>query len=143
MKSVDKEVIYNHADGEDLSGILCKGINDNPNMKPIKSSRISTKDVQFGTLTNGVTGVSKAIMRLKKLEQFFIANSPVRSEGLFIDVSPDSPYYEERDEWKWEDMTTLTDIEIYNCPYLEKLPTDMLKSFHLMWRIIQVFPMSS
>ena len=113
---------------EDLSGILCKGINDNPNMKPIKSSRISTKDVQFGTLTNGVTGVSKAIMRLKKLEQFFIANSPVRSEGLFIDVSPDSPYYEERDEWKWEDMTTLTDIEIYNCPYLEKLPTDMLKS---------------
>lgn len=67
-------------------------------------------------------------MRLKKLEQFFIANSPVRSEGLFIDVSPDSPYYEERDEWKWEDMTTLTDIEIYNCPYLEKLPTDMLKS---------------
>ena len=49
---------------EDLSGILRIGINDNPEMKPIKSSRISTKDVQFGVLTNGITGVSKAFMRL-------------------------------------------------------------------------------
>ena len=113
---------------EDLSGILRKGINDNPEMKPIKSSRISTKDVQFGVLTNGITGVSKAIMRLTKLEQFFIANSPIRSDGFFVEVKPDSPYYEEQDEWKWEDMTTLTDIEIYNCPNLETLPVDMLKN---------------
>ena len=113
---------------EDLSGILRKGINDNPKMKPIKSSRISTKDVQFGVLTNGITGVSKAIMRLTKLEQFFIANSPIRSDGFFVEVKPDSPYYEEQDEWKWEDMTTLTDIEIYNCPRLETLPVKMLKN---------------
>jgi putative leucine rich repeat-containing domain protein len=113
---------------EDLSGILRKGINDNPKMKPIKSSRISTKDVQFGVLTNGITGVSKAIMRLTKLEQFFIANSPIRSDGFFVEVKPDSPYYEEQDEWKWEDMTTLTDIEIYNCPNLETLPVKMLKN---------------
>ena len=113
---------------EDLSGILRKGINDNPKMKPIKSSRISTKDVQFGAFTNGITGVSKAIMRLTKLEQFFIANSPIRSDGFFVEVKPDSPYYEEQDEWKWENMTTLTDIEIYNCRYLETLPVKMLKN---------------
>ena len=113
---------------EDLSGILRKGINDNPKMKPIKSSRISTKDVQFGAFTNGITGVSKAIMRLTKLEQFFIANSPIRSDGFFVEVKTDSPYYEEQDEWKWENMTTLTDIEIYNCRYLETLPVKMLKN---------------
>ena len=112
---------------EDLSTILRKGINDNPKMSPIKSSRISTKDVQFGALTNKITGVSKAIMRLTKLEQFFISNSPVRSDGLFVNVKPDSPYYEEQEEWNWKNMATLTDIEIYNCPHLEKLPVDMLK----------------
>ena len=66
-------------------------------------------------------------MRLTKLEQFFISNSPIRSEGLFVNVKPDSPYYEEQEEWNWKNMATLTDIEIYNCPNLEKLPVDMLK----------------
>lgn len=113
---------------EDLSDILRKGINDNPKMKPIKSSRISKKDMVFGTLTNQITGVSKAVMRLKKLEQFMIANSPIQSDGFFVDVKPESPYYEEQDEWSWEDMTTLTDVEIYNCPNLEKLPVEMLKN---------------
>ena len=61
------------------------------------------------------------------MEQFFISNSPVRSDGLFVNVKPDSPYYEEQEEWNWKNMATLTDIEIYNCPHLEKLPVDMLK----------------
>ena len=46
---------------ENLSTILIDGINANPNFKPIKkSNRIDKKDVQFGNLTNKITGISKA-----------------------------------------------------------------------------------
>ena len=111
---------------EGLSEILKKGINGNPKMKPIKSARISLKDVQAGVMTNNLTGISKAVMRLTKLEELFVGNCPIQSEHFFVDVKEDSPYYEEQNEWKWEDMTALTDIEIYNCPKLTSLPTDML-----------------
>ena len=63
---------------ENLSQILIDGINANPDFKPIKkSNRIDKKDVQFGNLTNNIKGISKALMRCTKLENFFIANSPI------------------------------------------------------------------
>lgn len=113
---------------EGLSEVLKKGINAYPgvDMKPIKSSRVSIKDVQVGSMTNKLTGISKAIMRLTKLEQLSVANSPIVGDGFWVDVKEDSPYYEEKDQWKWEDMEELTDIEIYNCPKMTHLPTEML-----------------
>lgn len=111
---------------EGLSEVLKEAINSNPKMKPIISARISPKDVQFGNLTNQITGISKAMMRLTKLEQFYIANSPVTYEGFFKEVKEDSPFYDEKDEWSWENLSGLLDVEIYNCPRLTKLPTEML-----------------
>ena len=68
---------------EGLSDILIDGINANPNFKPIvKSNRIDKKDVQFGNLTNKITGISKALMRCTKLENFFIANSPIVADNF-------------------------------------------------------------
>ena len=62
---------------EGLSDILQEGINRDGKQAPITpSSRISLKDVQFGNLTNEITGISRAMMRLTKLQQFYIANSP-------------------------------------------------------------------
>ena len=68
---------------ENLSQILIDGINANPNFKPIKkSNRIDKKDVQFGNLTNEITGISKALMRCTQLENFFIANSPIKVDNF-------------------------------------------------------------
>lgn len=113
---------------EGLSEVLKEAINSNPNMKPVVSTRVSLKDVQGGNLTNGITGISKAMMRLTNLEQFYLANSPVTYEGFFKEVKEDSPFYEEKDEWSWENMAALLDVEIYNCPNLTRLPTEMLAS---------------
>lgn len=119
---------------ENLSQILIDGINANPNFKPIKkSNRIDKKDVQFGNLTNKITGISKALMRCTKLENFFIANSPI-SQGNFctrlVDDPEKSAYYqafaEEEEEWSWNNFTMLTDMEIYNCTGLTGLPMNML-----------------
>lgn len=84
------------------------------------------KDVAFGNLTNGITGISRAVMRLTKLEQLFIANSPITAEGFFVDVDPKSPFYDEQSEWSWNNFELLTDVEIYNCSKLDRLPIDML-----------------
>ena len=86
------------------------------------------KDVAFGNLTNGITGISRAIMRLTKLEQFFIANAPITADGFFIAIDEESPYYDEQASWSWGNFELLMDVEIYNCPNLEKLPLDMLTS---------------
>lgn len=84
------------------------------------------KDVAFGNLTNGITGISRAMMRLTKLEQLFIANSPITIEGFFVPVGAESPYYAEQESWSWAGFELLMDVEIYNCPNLERLPLDML-----------------
>ena len=84
------------------------------------------KDVAFGNLTNGITGISRAMMRLTKLEQLFIANSPITAEGLFVDVAKESPFYDEQDEWSWQNFELLSDVEIYNCSKLDRLPIEML-----------------
>lgn len=82
-------------------------------------------DVAFGNLTNGITGISRAVMRLTKLEQFFIANSPITDE-FFVEVSPDSEFYAEQESWSWAEMDMLLDLEIYNCPNLTHLPCELL-----------------
>lgn len=111
---------------EGLSDILKEAINRDPEQRPILSSRINLKDVSFGNLTNGITGISSAVKRIKGLEQFFIANSPITSDGFFLPVSADSPFYEESAQWSWADFTNLLDVEIYNCPKLDRLPMNWL-----------------
>ena len=111
---------------EGLSDILRDGVNRDgvqPAIRP--SSRISLKDVPFGWKTNGIVGISKAMMRLTELQQFYIANSPITTGSFFVEVKEDSPFYAEKDEWSWENLESLTDVEIYNCPYLTSLPMKM------------------
>lgn len=84
------------------------------------------KDVAFGNLTNGITGISRAMMRLTKLEQFFIANSPITADNFFVDIEETSPYFAEQTSWSWANFEFLMDVEIYNCRDLERLPLDML-----------------
>ena len=90
--------------------------------------RIERKDVAFGNLTNGIAGISRAMMRLTKLEQFFIANAPITAEEFFVDVEEGSPYYEEQASWSWANFEQLMDVEIYNCPHLKRLPMEFLAS---------------
>ena len=62
------------------------------------------------------------------MEQFFISNSPVRSDGLFVNVKPDSPYYEEQEEWNWKEYGNFDGYRNLTIVLtLEKLPVDMLK----------------
>lgn len=109
-----------------LSEIWQETINLDENETPIRKNGISLKGIAWGDLTNGITGVSKAIMRLTKLTQFYIANSPITSDGFFVELSPESPYYDEQNEWSWSAFTELLDMEIYNCPNLTSLPVGMI-----------------
>ena len=112
---------------EGLSDILQDAINRDEQQRPIvKSNRITLKDVQFGKQTNAITGISRAMMRLTKLQQFYIANSPITADNFFVDVDTTSPYYEEQSTWSWTAMESLTDVEIYNCRNLDRLPLEML-----------------
>ena len=100
-----------------------------PNNKIKKDSRISKKDTQIGILTNGITGVSKAIMRLKNLQQFYIANAPITYDKICTDwTDPHSTYAQQyaKENLSWADMTNLTDLELYNCANLTRLPLDMI-----------------
>ena len=108
-----------------LSEMWQKTINMDPSQKPVKQNRISTKGIQYGDLTNKITGISKAMMRLTNLEQFYIANSPITTEGFFIDIQENSPYYAEREELSWKNLDKLVDMEIYNCPNLTGLPEEL------------------
>ncbi len=110
---------------EGLSAELKRVINSDATQRPILSGRIELKDVAFGNLTNGITAISRAVMRLTKLEQLFIANSPI-TDSFFVDIAEDSPYRAESEEWSWANFASLTDVEIYNCPELTKLPTELL-----------------
>ncbi len=113
---------------EGLSQELKDAINSDSKMKPIKNSRINLKtDVTTGVLTNGITGISRAFMRLTNLQQFFLANSPI-TDTFWKEVSPSSEFYNEKDSWSWSKMTHLTDVEIYNCPKLTKLPVEMISA---------------
>lgn len=119
------ENLFLRRDGrEGFSEPMREAINRDPNQRPILSARVELKDVQRGYLTNRITGISRAVMRLTELQQFYIANSPITTDGFFRDIQPESPYYGE--ELKWENMKDLTTIELYNCPKLTGLPMEML-----------------
>ena len=115
-----------------LSDDWQKSIELDPSQKPIRKSA-ELKHIMFGDSTNLIRGVSKAIMRCTKLEQFYIANSPIRSEEFFTPLDKEDSEYArmyaaEESEWSWENMVGLSDIEIYNCPNMTYLPMEMLAS---------------
>lgn len=111
---------------ERLSDILQEQVNRDGKQPAIRpSSRINLKDVQFGKKTNQIKGISRAMMRLTKLQQFYIANSPITTEEFFVDVKEDSPFYEEQAGWSWTNLESLTDVEIYNCAELNSLPMEL------------------
>ena len=109
------------------SALWQKTIEMDPNEKPIRKG-ISLKGIHFGDMTNGIVGVSKALQRCTNLQQFFIANCPIEVDSFFREIEPESPFYEERESLSWENMTTLYDVEIFNCPKLTALPMEMLAS---------------
>ena len=114
---------------ERLSDILKEQVNRDGKQPAIRpSSRISLKDVQFGKKTNQIKGISRAMMRLTKLQQFYIANSPITVDSFFVDVKKSTDYpefYEEQADWSWRNMEVLTDVEIYNCDSLTRLPMEL------------------
>ncbi|MBO7230623.1 MAG: DUF4458 domain-containing protein [Bacteroidaceae bacterium] len=91
--------------------------------KPLKKG-VELKGIHFGDMTNGIRGVSKAIMRCTKLEQFFIANCPITTDSFFVDIKENSAF--SKDTLTWTNMRNLLDVEIFNCPKLTALPMDML-----------------
>lgn len=102
---------------------------DSKNAKNLikKDSRIQLKDAQIGLTTNKITGISKAIYRLTKMQQFYIGNSPITAGEVCSKFYDDesSEYHrfaKEFTEEAWDKMTTLTDLELYNCPKLTRLP---------------------
>lgn len=80
----------------------------------IKKSIVQPKDIIHGDLTNGITGIDKAIGNLKKLEVLYIANSPITS-------LPES----------LGDLKSCTDLEIYNCPRLTAFPDQLAEMENL------------
>ena len=123
MDYADKVLVKDFRLG--LSEMWQKTIEVDQTQQPLKKG-ISLKGIHFGDMTNGIEGISKAVMRCTKLEQFFIANAPITSDGFFREISENSPYYAEKDNLSWENMTNLLDLEIFNCPKLESLPMEML-----------------
>ncbi len=114
-----------------MSEMIVESYNSDPNVavknRIKKDSRIQLKDAQIGTMTNQITGVSKAIYRLTNLQQFYIGNSPVMADEVcakFYNVA-DATYGRFASEFTdaaWDNMTNLTDIELYNCPKITRVP---------------------
>lgn len=114
-----------------MSEMIVESVNSDPKVAPKnriqKDSRINLKDAQIGTMTNQITGVSKAIYRLTKLQQFYIGNSPVTSGEVCAKFynADDATYGKFASEFTdaaWDNMTNLTDMELYNCPKITRLP---------------------
>lgn len=114
-----------------MSEMIVESYNSDPKVEAKnrirKDSRIQLKDAQIGTLTNQISGVSKAIYRLTKLQQFYIGNSSITSDEVCAKFynADDATYGKFASEFTdaaWDNMTNLTDIELYNCPKLTRLP---------------------
>ena len=115
-----------------MSEMIIESVNSDKNLKHgmtriQKDSRVNLKDAQIGTMTNQITGVSKAIYRLTKLQQFYIGNSPVTSGEVCAKFynEGDAVYGQFAQEFKeedWDNMINLTDIELYNCPKISRIP---------------------
>ena len=61
------------------------------------------------------------------MQQLFIANAPIKAGDVFTDWQGENTAYreqwaEESKNWKWGDLTDLTDIELYNNPNFTELP---------------------
>lgn len=79
------------------------------------------KDVPVNRLTNGIHRIPASIGNLKKLQYLYIAN------GKFEGFEPGTDL---------SGLENLTDLEIYNCPSMTKLPEELnklpnLQSFNL------------
>ena len=115
-----------------MSEMIIESVNSDKNLKHgmtriQKDSRINLKDAQIGTMTNQISGVSKAIYRLTKLQQFYIGNSPITSGEVcakFYNADDDTygKFASEFTDAAWDNMTNLTDMELYNCPKITRLP---------------------
>ena len=115
-----------------MSEMIVESVNSDKNLKHgmtriQKDGRVNLKDAQIGTMTNQITGVSKAIYRLTKLQQFYIGNSPVTSGEVcakFYNEGDDTygKFAAEFTDAAWDNMTNLTDMELYNCPKITRLP---------------------
>ena len=115
-----------------MSEMIIESVNSDKNLKHgmtriQKDSRINLKDAQIGTMTNQISGVSKAIYRLTKLQQFYIGNSPITSGEVcakFYNADDDTygKFAAEFTDAAWDNMTNLTDMELYNCPKITRLP---------------------
>ena len=70
---------------------------------------IELYDMNPGVLTNGLTKLPEELGNLKKLETLSIANAPIKADGF-----PSAAAMSR--------LTSVTDLEIYNCPNLGELP---------------------
>lgn len=94
MRMHYKELFLDYDPRENMSELLQDGINRDPEMAKIKkSNRISMKDIQIGQTTNNITFISKAVMRLKNLQQLYIANSPIKAEDICTDWENENSEY--------------------------------------------------
>ena len=109
-----------------MSEMLQESINRDPDMKPIKKdNRITLKDTQIGTLTNRITFISKALMRLTKLQNLNIANSPILTDDIATKWEDENSEYAKQyadEDLSWSNLKDLTDLELYNCPKMERVP---------------------
>ena len=86
-----------------------------------EASRPSLKDVPVNRLTNGIHRIPASIGNLVNLQDLYIAN------GKFEGFEPGT---------NLSKLENLTDLEIYNCPSMKKLPEELqqlpnLQSFNL------------
>ncbi len=72
--------------------------------------QIRPMDMTYGKLTNGLKSLPKEIGNLKKLEYLYIANGELKE--LPEEVA---------------ELQSITDLEIYNCPKMEKFPMAITK----------------
>ncbi len=111
---------------EGFSELLQEGFSrDLKQGKVVKSNRITLKDTQIGNLSNHITFVSKAIMRLTNLQQLYISNAPLKAADICAGwENPDSEFARqyEGENLSWSNMKELTDLEVYNLPKMERLP---------------------
>lgn len=72
---------------------------------------IERKDLTAGKICNGITGIDAALGNLTKLELLYVANGEITS-------LPDV----------FGKLTSLTDLEIYNCPKMTEFPVEIAKA---------------
>ena len=73
-------------------------------------SLIQPKDMSAGKITNGLLSLPAEFGNLTKLEQLFIANSKITTLPM-----------------EMENLVSLTDIEVYNCPDMVEFPMALAK----------------